>query len=58
MFDPEEVFWSEEDEGFIALDMKRVGCSAWGETEEEALAELEKARQAWDEAQRAAGNVK
>ena len=34
------VFYSEDDEGFIAVAPELLGCSAFGETEEEALGEL------------------
>ena len=37
-------------EGYIAIDHDRPGCSAWGETKAEAIAELTEARKAWDEA--------
>jgi predicted RNase H-like HicB family nuclease len=47
------VFWSEEDDGWIALDYFRPGCSAWGETEEDALKELTDAQSAWDGARAA-----
>jgi predicted RNase H-like HicB family nuclease len=41
------VFYSEEDEGYIAdiPDLKR--CSAFGKTPEEALQEVLKAKKAW-----------
>ncbi len=32
-----EIFYSEEDEGYIAVVPELPGCSAFGETEEEAL---------------------
>ena len=32
-----EIFYSDEDEGFIAVVPELAGCSAFGETEEEAL---------------------
>ena len=48
-----EIFWSEEDAGFIAIDKTRPGCSAFGESESEAFDELQKARKAWDGARRA-----
>ena len=48
------VFWSEEDEGYIAIDPSRPGCSAFADSEDEALRGLEDARRAWDQARRAA----
>ena len=30
---PIEVFWSDEDEGYIAVVPDLPGCSAWGKTE-------------------------
>ena len=53
---PANVFWSEEDEGFIAVAADLPGCSAFGETQHEALTELQSAIVAWIEAARAAGN--
>jgi len=54
---PAQVFWSDEDEGFIALAPDLTGCSAWGETQEEALVELQNAIAAWVDAARKAGNT-
>ncbi len=54
---PKHVFWSDEDEGFIAVAPDLPGSSAFGETEAEALAELDQAIEAWIEAARAAGNA-
>lgn len=54
---PKHVFWSDEDEGFIAVASDLPGASAFGETEAEALAELDQAIDAWIEAARAAGNA-
>ena len=34
------VFYSEDDEGFIAVAPELPGCSAFGATEEEALVEF------------------
>jgi predicted RNase H-like HicB family nuclease len=49
------IFYSEEDEGYIA-DVPDLECrSAFGRTPEEALAELEKAKAAWLEAARESG---
>jgi predicted RNase H-like HicB family nuclease len=53
---PAQVFWSDEDEGYIALATDLPGCSAFGETQQEALTELQDAIVAWAEAARAAGN--
>ncbi len=44
---PTQVFWSEEDEGYIAIAPDLPSCSAWGSTEAEAKAELNSAIQAW-----------
>ena len=48
------IFYSEEDEGYIADIPDLECCSAFGHTPEEALAELEIAKQAWLEAAREA----
>ena len=34
---PIEVFWSDEDEGYIAVVPDLPGCNAWGKTEAAAL---------------------
>jgi predicted RNase H-like HicB family nuclease len=49
------IFYSEEDEGYIAdiPDLKR--CSAFGETAEAALDEVLRAKTAWLEVARAEG---
>ena len=49
------VFYSEEDEGYIADIPDLQSCSAFGETPEEALQEVLKAKQAWLEAARTSG---
>jgi predicted RNase H-like HicB family nuclease len=41
------IFYSEEDEGYIAHIPDLKFCSAFGETPIEALRELEIAKQAW-----------
>ena len=41
------LFYSDEDEGWIADIPDLVACSAFGETPEEALAEVKTARAAW-----------
>lgn len=53
---PATVFWSDEDDGFIAIAPDLPGCSAFGDTRPEALGELEHAIEAWIEAAKAAGN--
>ncbi|MDM7461124.1 MAG: type II toxin-antitoxin system HicB family antitoxin [bacterium] len=49
------IFYSEEDEGYIADIPDLPGCSAFGETPEEALQEVQIAKQAWLAAARDAG---
>jgi predicted RNase H-like HicB family nuclease len=49
------IFYSEEDEGYIADIPDLEFCSAFGDTPQEALAQLEVARGAWLEAARAEG---
>ena len=49
------IFYSEEDGGYIADIPDLDACSAFGTTPEEALAEVTRARVAWLEAARAAG---
>jgi predicted RNase H-like HicB family nuclease len=36
-----QIFWSEEDEGYIAVCQEFPGLSAFGETREEALCEAQ-----------------
>jgi predicted RNase H-like HicB family nuclease len=50
-----EVFWSEEDKGFIAFVHELEGCSAWGETRDAALREVETAIGLWLEAAKEMG---
>ena len=47
------IFWSDEDEGYIADIPDLEACSAVGSTPAEALAEVERAKAAWLEAARA-----
>lgn len=54
---PANVFWSDEDEGFIAIAPDLPGCSAFGETQSKALRQLHDAIAAWIEAARRAGNA-
>ena len=49
------VFYSDEDGGYIADIPDLEACSAFGRTPEEALAEVQQAKQAWLEAARQAG---
>lgn len=41
------IFYSEEDEGYIADIPDLDSCSAFGDTPEQALAEVELAKAAW-----------
>lgn len=50
------VFFDTDSECYIAVDLDRPGCCAAGDTRAEAIAELQDARDAWDEAKKAAGN--
>ncbi len=49
------IFWSDEDGGYIADIPDLDACSAFGMTPEEALAEVEKAKGAWLDAARELG---
>lgn len=49
------IFYSDEDGVYIADIPDLDSCSAFGETPEKALAEVEQAKQAWLEAAREAG---
>ncbi len=49
------IFYSEEDEGYIADIPDLLACSAFGLTPMEALAQVEIAKVAWLEAARAEG---
>jgi predicted RNase H-like HicB family nuclease len=51
------IFYSEEDGGYIADIPDLEACSAFGETAEAALAEVERAKQAWIEAAKASGKA-
>ena len=42
-----EIFYSEEDEGYIATVPELPGCSAFGNTEEESLEEVKIAVELW-----------
>ncbi|WP_447974775.1 type II toxin-antitoxin system HicB family antitoxin [Nitrospira sp. Kam-Ns4a] len=49
------IFYSEEDGGYIADIPDLESCSAFGRTPEEALAQVEQAKAAWLDAARATG---
>lgn len=49
------LFYSEEDEGYIADIPDLSKCSAFGETPMEALKEVEEAKKLWLEASKAKG---
>lgn len=42
-----EIFYSEDDEGYIAVVPELAGCSAFGESEEAALKEVMIAMELW-----------
>jgi len=42
-----EIFYSEEDEGYIAVVPELPGCSAFGDTEDDALKEVMTAMELW-----------
>jgi predicted RNase H-like HicB family nuclease len=44
---PLEVFWSESDEAFICIAKDLPGCSAVGDTPQEAVNEMETAMRLW-----------
>lgn len=49
------IFFSEEDQGYIADIPDLDSCSAFGKTPKEALMEVERAKTGWLEAARAEG---
>jgi predicted RNase H-like HicB family nuclease len=49
------IFYSDEDGGYVADIPDLEACSAFGTTAEEALAEVGKARDAWLQAAKEAG---
>lgn len=49
------IFYSDEDNGYIADIPDLEACSAFGTSPEEALAEVERAKSAWIAAAREAG---
>ena len=49
------IFYSEDDDGYIADIPDLEACSAFGETPDEALREVQQAKKLWLEAARAEG---
>lgn len=49
------IFYSNEDRGYIAEIPELSGCSAFGDSPEEALVEVQRARDAWIESARERG---
>jgi len=45
-----EIFWSDEDQGFIVIAPDLPGCSAFGDTPQDAAREMEQAIASWLEA--------
>lgn len=52
---PLHLFWSDEDEGFIAEAPDMTGCSAWGANEADAARQAQDAIAAWLQANAVAG---
>lgn len=46
------IFWSDEDDAYIAIPPDLKGCSASGDTPEEALREVQIAKELWLESAR------
>ena len=53
---PLEVFYSDDDGGFIAIAKDLPGCSAFGKTQAYAVSEIQRAIDVWQQAAKAAGN--
>ena len=51
------VFWSDDDQIWVADAPDLKSCAAFGETPEQAVAELRSAMEAWLDAARRAGQV-
>jgi len=51
------IFYSDEDGGYIADIPDLESCSAFGDTPQQALAELSIAREAWIEAAKSSGKT-
>jgi predicted RNase H-like HicB family nuclease len=52
-----EIFYSDEDDGYIAIVPELPGCSAFGETEEDALDEAKIAMELWLETAEKEGRI-
>ena len=50
-----DIYWSDEDECFVAVIPELDGCTSHGQTPEEALAQVKIAREMWLDAARAVG---
>ncbi|MDP3878433.1 MAG: type II toxin-antitoxin system HicB family antitoxin [Methylobacter sp.] len=50
-----EVFWSDEDDGYISIAPDLPGCNAFGDTPIEAIQEINDAISAWLQAWTAMG---
>ncbi len=51
------IFYSDDDEGYIADIPDLEACSAFGKTPDEALHEVQKAKKLWIEAAKAEGKL-
>jgi len=51
------IFWSEEDDCYVADIPDLFACSAFGDTPEQALAEVEKAKRNWPASARQEGRA-
>lgn len=54
---PINIFWSADDDGFIAEVPDLPGCSAWGASEADAAREVQDAIAAWKLAAKRAGKA-
>jgi predicted RNase H-like HicB family nuclease len=54
---PINVFWSPEDDAWVADVPDLTYCSAFGDTPHEAVAEVERAIEAWLDAARSSGKA-
>jgi antitoxin HicB len=51
-----KIYWSTEDDGYIATVPDLPGCSAWGHSIEASAREIEDAQTAWIQACKASGD--